>query len=260
MIRFDQMRDWPQTMIIAHRGAGHGAKPRGRKPSGTALPSRRTHENTIEAFDAAIAAGADAIELDVRRTADGVLVVHHDAGVKGERRPIAKMTIGAVGEACTRREYRIPTLEEMLKHCAGRMALDIELKELGYEEDVVALTSRYYDFSHIAFTSFYDSSILAIKSRYPKAVAGLLLGMNPPPIASRAAARFPAKRLQECRADFVAPNWRLLSHWIRRNAIPADLPVIVWTVNNVRRAERYIENSVAGVISDIPENLLPQIK
>ena len=260
MIRFDQMRGWPQTVIIAHRGAGHGAKPRCLRPSRTALPSLRTHENTIEAFDAAIAAGVNAIELDVRRTADGVLVVHHDAGVKGERRPIAKMTIGDVGEACARRGYRIPTLEETLKHCAGRMALDIELKEPGYEDDVVALTSRHYNFANIAFTSFHDSSILAIKSRYPNAVAGLLLGMKSPLIASRAAARFPAERLQECRADFVGPNWRLLSLWIKRKAIPTGLPVIVWTVNNVRRAERYIEHGIAGIISDFPESLLPQVK
>ena len=194
MMRFDQMRDWPQTMIIAHRGAGHGAKPRGRRPSAAVFAEQFIYENTIAAFEEAIEIRADAIEFDVRRTADGVLVVHHDVGVKCERRSIAKMTIGDVDEACARRGYHIPTLEETLKHCAGRMALDIELKEPGYEDDVVALATRYYDFSNIAFTSFHDSSILAIKSRYPNAVAGLLLGMKSPPIASRAAARFPAKR------------------------------------------------------------------
>ena len=50
------------TDVIAHRGA-----------------SRLAPENTIEAFELAVAVGADGIELDVRRTADGVLVVHHDA-------------------------------------------------------------------------------------------------------------------------------------------------------------------------------------
>ena len=53
-------------LVIAHRGA-----------------SREAPENTPAAFEAAIALGADAVELDVRRTADGVLVVHHNASRRG---------------------------------------------------------------------------------------------------------------------------------------------------------------------------------
>ena len=50
------------TQVIGHRGA-----------------SRAERENTLEAFHAAVAQGADGVELDVRRTADGALAVHHDA-------------------------------------------------------------------------------------------------------------------------------------------------------------------------------------
>ena len=50
------------TNVIAHRGA-----------------NRRARENTLEAFRAAVALGSDGIELDVRRTVDGALVIHHDA-------------------------------------------------------------------------------------------------------------------------------------------------------------------------------------
>ena len=53
-------------LVIAHRGA-----------------SRDAPANTPAAFEAAIAVGADAVELDVRRTADGVLVVHHNASRRG---------------------------------------------------------------------------------------------------------------------------------------------------------------------------------
>ena len=56
------------TDVIAHRGV-----------------SRLTQENTIEAFELAVGVGADAVELDVRRAADGVLVVHHDARVNDGR-------------------------------------------------------------------------------------------------------------------------------------------------------------------------------
>jgi len=56
------------TEVIAHRGA-----------------SRMAHENTLAAFEMAAIAGADGVELDVRRTVDGVLVVHHDARVSDGR-------------------------------------------------------------------------------------------------------------------------------------------------------------------------------
>src|ERR1700733_11373127 len=58
------------TLVIAHRGAW-----------GPAAPDAPA-ENTLEAFEAAIALGADMIELDVRQTLDGHLIVYHDARVK----------------------------------------------------------------------------------------------------------------------------------------------------------------------------------
>lgn len=80
------------TDVIAHRGA-----------------SRLATENTIEAFDLAVGVGADAVELDVRRSADGVLVVHHDARVSDGRvivetpwreLPAHVPTLGAALDAC----------------------------------------------------------------------------------------------------------------------------------------------------------------
>src|SRR5450759_1398239 len=64
-------------LVIAHRGA-----------------SRDAPENTPAAFEAAIALGADAVELDVRRTADGVLVVHHNASRRGV--PLTLLTYSAL--------------------------------------------------------------------------------------------------------------------------------------------------------------------
>lgn len=78
--------------VIAHRGA-----------------SRAERENTIEAFRRAGAMGADAVELDVRRTADGVLVVHHNphlddgrlvAALRHDELPDHVPTLGAALDAC----------------------------------------------------------------------------------------------------------------------------------------------------------------
>lgn len=97
------------TDVIAHRGA-----------------SKLARENTIEAFETAVAIGADAVELDVRRTADGVLVVHHDV----------RVTDGSVIVDTRWRDLPsyVPTLGEALDSCAGAW-VNIEIKNDEREPD-----------------------------------------------------------------------------------------------------------------------------
>ncbi len=217
-------------------------------------------ENTIAAFEQAIAFGADAIELDVRRTADGVLIVHHDERIKRARRPILRMTPAEMHERATVRGYCIPTFAEALEACAGRIALDIELKEGGYEAEVVALTRRYYDLRHVVFTSFDDYAIRRIKEIAPGAVTGLLLGIEPlAGPGTRVSEMFPIRRVRRCGADFVAPNRRLVHLGYIQRIEKAGLPIVVWTVNARIRAKRLIDQKIAGIITDVPDRLLPEV-
>src|ERR1700753_352195 len=103
------------AMVAAHRGVAAGAA-----------------ENTIAAFTNAIDVGADMVEFDVRRTSDRELIAFHDAAV------------GAVpATGLPRREteaatgVRPPLLAEVLQACAGRIRLDVELKEDGDVPDVM---------------------------------------------------------------------------------------------------------------------------
>lgn len=99
------------TLVIAHRGSGpHGPEP----------------ENTLAAFAAAARLGADGVELDVRRSADGRLVVHHDARLPG-------------GELVAETRYddlpeSIPTLEEALDACQG-FVVNVEVKSSPSDPD-----------------------------------------------------------------------------------------------------------------------------
>jgi glycerophosphoryl diester phosphodiesterase len=97
------------TDVIAHRGA-----------------SRLATENTIEAFELAVGVGADAVELDVRRTADGVLVVHHDARVSDGR--------VIVDSSWRDLPTYVPTFGEALDACAG-VWVNIEIKNDELEPD-----------------------------------------------------------------------------------------------------------------------------
>ncbi len=114
--------NWP--LVIGHRGE----------------PVRHP-ENTLPAFEAAIAAGADAVELDIRLSADGVLVVSHDPDLQrtaGTRANVCDLTVeqlrrlnvGPPGAV-----VRIPTLREVLELLGSRVRLDVEIKNIPGQPD-----------------------------------------------------------------------------------------------------------------------------
>jgi glycerophosphoryl diester phosphodiesterase len=98
-----------RPVVIAHRGA-----------------SRAERENTVEAFRRAGQMGADAVELDVRRSADGALVVHHDPAVP-DGRVIRTVPRADLPES-------LPTLGEALDACVG-MWVNVEIKNDPEEPD-----------------------------------------------------------------------------------------------------------------------------
>src|SRR5438093_12428307 len=109
---------WP--MIVAHRGA-----------------SLYHPENTIEAFEGAIQAGADMVELDVRMTSDHVPVVLHDADVSLTTDGsgfVHQLTLADVKRLDASRgsggPVRVPTLGEALEVLSGRIGVDVEVKNL----------------------------------------------------------------------------------------------------------------------------------
>jgi len=230
-------------LIIAHRGAGHHG------------PGADVVENTLGAFRRAIDIGANGIELDVRRTIDNVLVVHHNKRIRNASGSIADMTFRQATVLAARRGYEIPTLEQALELCAGKIALDIELKESGYEKDVADLVRRYFSPPDAVFTSFADATVAALKSEAPEYKAGLLVGAR-----ARRARRFPRQRLESCGADFVAAHWLIIRKGFARRMIEAGYPIYAWTVNNPAIAGRLARKGVAGIISNAPENIMAALK
>jgi glycerophosphoryl diester phosphodiesterase len=228
-------------LVIAHRGA-----------------SREAPENTLVAFDAAIALGADAVELDVRRTSDGVLVVHHNASRRGV--PLAMLTYPRLVRLS---RHEPPTFDAVLDLCAGRIAVDIEVKEAGYEAEVIAEASRRFARDRLLYTSFEESVISTIKRLDPDARCGLLLG--PGRLRSRAQRYegLPFDLAERCGADLLAVHQWLapLQRRVRRAATAGLLaeaqergfPIMVWTVDGPQRLRAYLaDGRVAGIITDLP--------
>ncbi len=219
-------------MVAAHRGVAAGAA-----------------ENTIAAFTNAIDVGADMIEFDVRRTRDGELIAFHDAAAGGA--PVSGLTRGEI-EAAT--GVRPPLLAEVLRACAGRIQLDVELKEDGYVRDVMAVLRAGFDPAQLIVTSFLPAVVSQAKNVFPEVKTGLLVGdggpltdlparlreLFPVGLARRVARRLPGAALPARRARRAAPG------------AAAGLPCLLWTVNSPALIRRYAADPrVAAIITDV---------
>ncbi len=228
---------------IAHRGAS-GDYP----------------ENTSLAFEKAIAAGADMIEIDCQLSQDGHVVVFHDeklkrtAGAPGALQDktlaqLKKLDIGRWRRHAFRGQ-RILTLEETLEVFAGRVDLCLELKSYrsaspGIELKVLFILSHYDYLDRTILSSFDYQCLGRVRELAPESTLGVIYGakVNADPfLAARnlAAGSIHVQKEQASR-EFLCRAWE------------DGYDIYVWTVNEVREMEVFAGLGVQGLISDFPE-------
>ena len=219
-MRLEQLRtETPAagTLVVAHRGASAD------------LP-----ENTLAAFEEAVRVGADMIELDVRRSGDGQLVAYHD--------PIGRLRHDALRVKCT--SSRPPLLRDVISQLAGRIALNVELKERGCVDEVVSLLAAV-GAGQCLLSSFLDDVVDEAKTVAPQFQSGLIVARGP--------AEQAVLRAQRCHADCLILALALADPTTLTHAVAANLPCLVWTVNDPVAIDRFLaDTSIAGVITDRP--------
>lgn len=118
--------------------------------------------NTLESFGFAIRAGCDRAELDVRVSKDGVLVVIHDEEVSSLTNGaglVSELLFSELRALRVAGTHQIPTLEEVVLLCKGRISLQVELKAIGTPRKVYELLSAHGLVSSTVITSF-DKTLL----------------------------------------------------------------------------------------------------
>jgi glycerophosphoryl diester phosphodiesterase len=220
--------------VLAHRGA-----------------SRAARENTIEAFRLARALGSDAVELDVRRTADFVLVVHHDAHLS-DGRPIVEVQAGDLPE-------HIPDLASALDACAG-MWVNVEIKNDPHEPDfdpgdeigdrTVAALHELQDDDRWLISSFRLATIDRCKALAPAIRTAWLVTAVPDDVIS----------------TMVAHGHDALHPWfatLLRSHIDAchgaGIEVNTWTCDDPHRMAELVEWGVDGICTNVPDLALEVI-
>jgi glycerophosphoryl diester phosphodiesterase len=212
--------------IIAHRG-DHSADP----------------ENTLRAFKAAALAGADMVEFDVRKLRDGTLVVFHDPAIGGL--PLKELTLAEMRNEANKVELDIPTLGQVLEFCAGRLAVDVELKDQDCEEGVLqAIAAARFEASDYVLTSF-DSSIL--KNLRDLRRTGIRTGL----IVERQNPDRAVEEMERVDADWLVPEVEMLNSQAIEYFRTHGIRLLPWTVNERDDLNRLLrEDAVTGVITD----------
>ena len=230
------MNKWLESdrcLVIAHRGASAAAP-----------------ENTLAAFRLAADLGADGVELDVRRTVDGQLVVIHDASVDrttdGTGR-VAALTLDQLRRFDAGRKFgppfrgeRIPLLSKVFEVLGGRLLVDVEVKAAGVEAALLDLIRKTQMMDSVLISSFDAQVVAHVRDLAPEMPAGLLQSAADPyaAVSVRATAYLP--EVTALTADVVAS---CRSHGLR---------VITWTVRTEEEARQALRVGVDGIIADDP--------
>lgn len=209
------------TWVIAHRGA-----------------SADERENTLPAFERAIAVGSDYVELDVQASADGALVVFHDleldrlTPLSG---PLRRRTLAEL------REVGIPTLADVVELTRGRVGLMVELKSpYRYRRhDLVARTVDLLGPEDVVL-SFQRRALLEALRLRPGLRVLQHVGYG---VSIRAAARY------AWAVGFHDP--RVTRRGLAR-ARALGVETTVYTVNDAARMRELAALGVSGIFSDRP--------
>jgi glycerophosphoryl diester phosphodiesterase len=246
-----------RPLVFAHRG-------------GAALAP----ENTMAAFDQAVALGVDGLELDVHLSRDGVVMVHHDdtlertTNLRGriDQHLAAELARADAGWHFHPPEYplrgrgiRIPTLVEVLaRHRGVRIIIELKTARAELARAVVAAIREADAMARVCVGSFEVHGLRVVRATEPAIatsaarieVMWALLGTwCRRPLARSVYAGFQVPE-RSGRTPVVSPRFVAAAH-------QAGLGVQVWTVDRAEDALRLISYGVDGLITDRPDILVP---
>ena len=235
----------PVTAIWAHRGA-----------------SAYAPENALPAFQLALQMGADGVELDVQRTADGQVVAIHDETINRTSNGFGRVVDQTLEQLrrcdfsnrfAGRRNVKIPTLREVLDLFRGTgLAVNIELKNTivlypGLEDDVLRIVQDAGMLDQVLISSFNHFSLANLRGRVAPEQLALLMSDG---------IYDPWKYAKWFGAGAIHPHYLALQHpnfvWLCHEA---GIKVHAWTVNKDDDARWLAGLGVDAVITNLPDRI-----
>lgn len=242
------------TMVIAHRGASANAP-----------------ENTLAAIKKAIDLGAHAVEIDVRMTKDGELVVIHDASVsrtsngKGavNEYTLAEIKMLDAGSWFDEKfkDEKIPTLNEVFSVIDSTVTLIIEIKDDSRYmsrmiDKVIRSVRKNSSHKKIILKSFNTKVLEHIRRFAPEIPLIYVYGIRIPFLNFSIGSRVSFQDLFTLNIDYLQPHSLLLSQDFVREAHANGYKIIAWDVDGENKMKRMIRIGVDAIETDNPDMLL----
>lgn len=233
--------DHPVPLAIAHRGG-----------------SLEAEENTLPAFAHAVGLGYTHVELDVRCSADGQVVVHHDptfARMFRDPRPVDQLDWAAMQRLSTPGGARVPLLAEVLSSWPD-LFVNIEPKSDDVVEPLASLLTEHRALARVAAGSFSGARIERLADALGSGLCRAPDWRGVLAVRMRSVG-LPARR-PDCDVLQVPETWRGIPVVTRRFVQAAhawDLPVQVWTVNEAADMVRLLDLGVDALMTDRPSLL-----
>ena len=214
--------------IIAHRAGGFEAP-----------------ENTVAGIEKAWQDGVYGSEIDIQRTKDGYYVVNHDATFKrtaGDSGKPEEMTLAEVKKLSVDGEP-VPTFEEMLEACKGKLVLYTELKgntaDQKMADDAVAIVKKYGMEDECVLISLNYEVIDYIEKTYPEMKTGFLTFLS-------------LGRTAKLNCDSLGLEEESATSDTVMNIHDENKEALVWTVNTAGSQRYFLCSNVDGIITDNP--------
>jgi glycerophosphoryl diester phosphodiesterase len=226
---------------IAHRGA-----------------SAYEPENTLRAFERAIAMGATMLELDVHLSRDGHLIVIHDADISrttnGAGR-VTEMTLNHIKQFDAGQSERVPTLPEVIELARDRVQLYIELKDPRTPSPLIRVLRQLCFAQQVIAASFDPASLRQVKQLSPEMRTSILIGPCSKDEMTRQAISLDI--------DYIHPAWEKLSptpHILLTSDLLSairhrGLGIITWHEERPEELRALLELGVDGICTNMPDVL-----
>jgi len=231
-----------QPKILGHRGSPFEAP-----------------ENTISSVKKAIAAGVDAVEIDVHQTKDNHIVVIHDDKVDrttNGKGYVKEFTLNNLQQLKIKyndknTDEKIPLLQEIIDLTKNKIKLTIEIKEKNIENNIVEIIEKNNIVDNIYVISFFHKIVKNIKKINNKIKTSILFVGYPINVSELAI---------NANADALSINYHYIDNKLVEEAHKNNLKVFVWNIDTIEDLKEILKLNVDVIGSNKPELILDYFK
>ncbi|MEL4306676.1 glycerophosphodiester phosphodiesterase [Joostella sp. CR20] len=237
LVLFQSCNQMEEPIVIGHRGArGHVV------------------ENSLPSIEKGIELGADAIEIDVFKIADGSVIVFHDDTVDRLTKatgPIENYTNATLDTLSLEGDVKIPTLEEVLDLIDKRVVLNIELKGSNTATPVHQIVQKY-----IAKKGWKDADFIISSFKWDELEKTRVLNANIPiGVLTSEDIEGAISEGEKLKAVAIHPYFKSLNAENVKAMKAKNFKIYPWTVNEPEAISQMKTYKVDGIITDFPERI-----